>query len=218
MNPVIIACKTIENEVYAAMSEMNCHYEIRWLESGLHNVPQKLNMHLQQILNECESFDTVLLAMGFCGNSLIGLHTGNFQMVVPRCDDCITLLLGSFDRRKAISATYFLTEGWLKGERNIWTEYEYCIKKYGKKRGKWCFDTMFAHYKNLALLDAGCSEKENIESTVQQIAEKLELDYIRLDGTLNYIKELLSGNWTSDRFVLIPPDSVIKSEHCTLKG
>ncbi len=218
MNAIVISCKTIEDELMAAMKELNCEYEVLWLESGLHNWPQKLNAKLQELLEECGGYDTVLLAMSFCGNALVGLHTGPFRMIVPRCDDCITLLLGSVARRRQISATYFLTGGWLRGERNLWTEYVECLKKYGEKRGKRIFSTLLANYQTLALLDTGCFEHDAAEVEVRKMAETFSLKYTQLDGTLGYLKELLSGNWSEDRFLWIPPDSVVSDGDCMLKG
>lgn len=218
MKPVIIACKTIENELLAAMKQMDCHFPVLWLESGLHNWPDKLRARIQELLDLCQEYDTVLLAMSFCGNSVVGLKTGAYQLVIPRSDDCITLLLGSCSRRKDIKATFFLTEGWLKGEMNLWKEYQTCLARYGEKRGKRIFSVMLAHYINLALLDTGCFDRAALEQQVKEIAATLGLEYMYLDGTLDHLKQLLTGPWEEERFVLVPPNSMVTAEMCTLKG
>jgi len=218
MNPIIIACKTIENELLASMAQTGCTYPVLWLESGLHNWPDKLRNRIQELLDQCQSYDTVLLAMSFCGNSVVGLKTHDFRLIIPRSDDCITLLLGSLTRRQEAKATYFLTEGWLKGEMNLWKEYQNCLAKYGEKRGKRIFSALLAHYKNLALVDTGCFDRAKLEKQVRQIAAVLELEYICLDGTLDHLKQLLTGPWTEDRFVLVAPHSIVTADMCTLKG
>lgn len=218
MNAVIISCKTIENELCAAMKQVNCDYPVFWLEPGLHNWPDKLRQRIQELLDTCEGYNTVLLAMGFCGNAVAGLRTHDFQLVIPRCDDCITLLLGSVERRCSLSGTYFLTKGWLEGEMNIWKEFQLCMKKYGERRGRRIFETMLAHYQNLALLDTGCFDAVVLEPDVQEIADALNLRYVKLEGTLEHMKELLKADWTEERFVLIPPNSTVTPEMCTLKG
>lgn len=215
---VVIGCRTIENELLAAMAETACSHDLRWLESGLHNVPERLNAVLQGLLDDCSGCDTVLLAMSFCGNSLVGLRTHNFKLVIPRCDDCITLLLGAMERRQANFATYFLTEGWLVGENNLWREYQRCIGKYGEKRGKRIFSTMLAHYKYLALVDTGAYDAAKLEAEVQNIAQTIGLEYTRIDGTLDYLRNLLLGNWSEEHFVIIPPNSRISEDDCSLKG
>ena len=218
MKTVIVACKTIEQELLAAMKETGCQYPVLWLASGQHNWPEKLRGRLQELLDSCETFDTVLLAMSFCGNSVVGLKTHDFRLVIPRSDDCITLLLGSLQRRQDAKATYFLTEGWLKGELNLWNEYCNCMEKYGEKRGKRIFDTLLAHYRNLALVDTGCFDREAIEQQVRKIASVLGLEYICLSGTLDHLKQLLTGPWADERFVLVEPRSSVTAEMCALKG
>ena len=212
----IISCKTIEPELRAAMARTGCEYEVLWLESGLHNVPRKLNARLQELLGQCAGADTVLLAMSFCGNSVVGLKTGEFRLIMPRSDDCITLLMGSFRERMKYKATYFLSEGWLKGERNLWQEYETCIRRYGEERGKWIFSTMLEHYRNLALVDTGCSDREILEAEVKEIAEKLGLEYVWIPGTLEFLEQLLTGPWPRERFVVIPPGGEVTTEDCRL--
>ena len=218
VNAVIIACRTTEREVLAAMTRTGVDYPIRWIESGLHNVPKLLHKRLQEELDACAGFDTVLLAMAFCGNSVVGLKTHDFQLVLPRCDDCITLLLGCPERRQQEGYTFFLTEGWLKGERNIWTEYESCIERYGEKRGKRIFDSLFAHYKYIALVETGAYDTEKAEREAKQIAARLGLQYRRIPGGVEYLQGLLTGPWPEERFVRIPPQREVTSGDCTLKG
>ncbi len=216
MSVKIISCKTIEPELRCAMEQVGCCYEVMLLESGLHNVPKKLNEKLQELLNQCDGCDTVLLAMSFCGNSVVGLKTGSFQLVIPRSDDCITLLMGSVRERMQHKATYFLTEGWLAGERNLWREYEDCLKKYGEKRGKRIFAVMLEHYRYLALVNTGCETRQNLEAEVKAIAEELELAFIQIPGTLDHLKQLLTGPWEKGRFVVTAPHSRVQEQDCRL--
>ena len=218
MSTVIIACQTIEQELLAAMARTGVHHPIRWIESGLHDVPKLLHKRLQEELDSCGDYDTVLLAMAFCGNSVVGLQTHDFQLILPRCDDCITLLLGSAERRQKESYTFFLTGGWLKGQRNIWTEYKNCIERYGEKRGKRIFDSLFAHYKHVALVETGAFDTEKADTEARQIADRLELGYRRIPGSVDYLQDLLTGPWPVNRFVRILHNSSINASDCTITG
>lgn len=214
MNAVIIACKTIENELLCAMKNIQCNYPILWIESGLHNFPNKLRNKLQETMNQCQEYDVVLLAMGFCGNSVIGLQTGDYQLVIPHVDDCISLLLGSIQTRLDVSdrgSTYFLTEGWLKGERNIWKEYEYMIEKYGTELGEELFDTMFKNYRHIGLLDTGCYDLTPAIAESKKIAEQLRLNFRILPATNAYLQELVSGDWDTEKFTIVPANSSVES-------
>ena len=218
MSRMIVACKTLKNELNTAMAVCGCSYEIRWIESGLHNFPKKLHNTLQDILDQCVGCDEVLLVMGVCGNSVVGIRTHGFKLVIPRIDDCISLLLGSVTQRRHSSvsgSTYFMTEGWLEGERNIWKEYEYTVNKYGAELFKEIFDTMFQNYRNLALIDTGCYDMKKAIAETQEIAKKLNLTYIQIPGTIDYLIELLSLEWDPERFIIVEPHSSLEMSQCT---
>lgn len=208
MSTVILACKTLEQELLSAMEQEQCTYPVIWLESGLHNWPDKLRTRIQELLDGCGEYDTVLLAMSLCGNCVMGLNSRNFQLVIPRCSDCITLLLGSAQRQQQ-KATYFLTEGWLTGERNIYFEYKKCLERYGEKRAKRVFSRMLEHYRYLALVDTGCFDRAAAEVQVRAIALELGLEYRELTGSLDYLRSLLRGSWEERDFLIIPPNSVV---------
>ncbi len=207
MNAVIIACKTIEQELHAAMEQTGCSYPVIWLESGLHDVPKKLHETLQAHLDAIRGYDTVLLAMGFCGNSVAGLHTRDFELVLPRRDDCISLLLGGAQRP---FAAMFLTDGWLRGGHHPGKEYGLCMEKYGEKRGKRIFSALFQNYRTMVLLDTGCFDREKAEMEVRDIARKLELEYTAAPGTLRDLKRLVQGDWNAQDFVRVLPNSTVK--------
>lgn len=214
MSTVILACKTIQQELLAAMEQVGCSWPVLWVESGLHNWPGRLRGAVQGLLGECVGADTVVLAMSLCGNALVGLETGDFSLILPRCDDCVTLLLGSRERRAQLPATYFLTEGWLKGERNLWEEYQHARKKYGKDLARQIFADMLAHYRHIALVDTGAYDLAAVRPQFLHIARELELEPIYPAGTLDYLKALLSPPWDEDQFLTLPPHTTLTQELC----
>lgn len=216
---IILGCRTLENELGKALTECSCDFPVRWIESGLHNVPQRLRQVLQENLDRCQGSRRVLMAMGYCGNAIAGLKTGDFQLVLPRVDDCISLLLGSCKERLKLTkdnGTYFLTEGWLKGEQNIWKEYQHTIQKYGEARGRRIFDVMLGHYRSLALLDTGCYSLEDAGEESRKIADTLGLQHQILPATLAYLKKLLNGPWPDEEFLTVPPNTEISNADLTL--
>ena len=219
MKTLIISCKTLENELNRAMAECDCAYEVKWVESGLHNVPKLLTEALQELLDASPGYERILIAMGYCGNALAGLKTNEATMIIPRVDDCITFMLGSFARRTELAGghgVYFMTEGWLRGERTIWHEYLYTIDKYGEKTGEDIFKMMLSNYTTLAMLDTGCFDLSSIEDEVKDIAKTLKLDYVVVPATVDYLKNLLTGPWGDDLFLTIPPHSEIISTQLTM--
>ena len=207
MKRIILGCRTLEDELCAAMRACGCVDEVRWFESGLHNVPARLHGVLQSMLDDCQGCDTVLLAMGVCGNAVSDLRTHGFQMVVPRADDCIGLLLGGAHRPVD---SYFLTHGWLRGERNLWREYEHCIEKYGDKRGKRIFSAMFHNYNAVTLLNTGCFDMEAAAAETREIAQRLKLQYLEQAGSLSRLEALLLWRWSAGDFIITPPNSTLR--------
>lgn len=209
MNPVIIACATLERELLAVLAKIHCTYPVIWLEAGMHNQPDTRRTQIQNALDQVQGYDTVLLAMTLCGGSVSGLRTGAFQLVIPRCQDCITLLLGSEDRRREIASTYFLTEGWLKGQQSILREYEYCLGKYGPARTERIFSGMLANYHSLAMVETEASQEPTTEETIRRMADLLKLDFLRIQGNLDYLQQLMTGPWEESRFLVIPYGSQV---------
>ncbi len=216
---VILACSTIRNELEKAAEETNCPYRFIWVESGLHLVTDSLRRRLQEELDRISDAQRVLLAFGFCGNAVLGLKSGDHELVIPRADDCITLLLGSRENREQCSrqgGVYFLTRGWLEGEINIWKEYQAVLARFGQERTDRIYRRMLAHYKFLGLIDTGAYDLSSLLPSVREISDTLKLELIILEGTDRYLKRFLSGPWTSDHFIIIPPLTTIEFTHLGL--
>ena len=218
MKQIIVACRTLQDEIETIMRQEQLDIPIVWFPSGLHNVPSELGSRVQQELDKLPPVDQVILGMAYCGNSVQGLQSRDFQLVLPRMDDCISLLLGrvkTWDPQ--CSGVYFMTAGWLRGERNLLTEYNYCLEKYGRQRGAKIFETMFRHYSDVALLDTGCYEKAAVEAEMRHTAQVLSLNYREVPGDLSLLRQLLKGPWPEEHFLILPPQSQITADMLTLK-
>ncbi len=215
MKTAIIACMTLKQELAAAMEREGADYPIYWLESGLHNVPKKLHAKLQETVDQAiaDGYDTLLMGFGFCGNSMEKLESRSAQIILPRVDDCISLMLGSVRRRMEIQkeqGTYFMTKGWLDGERNIYVEYQYTMDKYGEEMGEEIFDMMFGNYKRIGILDTHCYDMEPVEEETDRIAKLLKLEWEVFEASAEYLQKLVGGRWDPKLFLLIPPGSILQ--------
>lgn len=207
MSTVILACQTIKREVHLAIKETGVDYPVILIDSGLHNYPDKLRETIQTQLNKIENVDSILMAFGYCGNGLMGIKSPQARVIVPRADDCITLLLGSNDVRKKISreaGTYFLTQGWLEYERNLITEYEMCVEKYGLDRAKRVMKIMLSHYRRLMVIDTRAYPLEDILQTTAGFAEKMGMCHEKYTGSMRFLKKLLTGPW-DEEFIILEP-------------
>lgn len=214
MGTVLVACRTIEDEILRVASETDFVGEVRWIESGLHNRPEVLRARLQEELDRIDGADTVLLAFGYCGNSLVGLTARGCRLVFPKADDCITLLLGSCARRQEISSevgTYFLTKGWLEHETNLWAEHQAAIRKWGAGRAERLRARMLAHYGRLAVVETGAYDLPALVERTRPIAEALKLDHAVVEGSLRFLGKLLTGPW-DEEFVTFAPGETVTIE------
>jgi hypothetical protein len=216
---VVLACNTIRDELEKAAIEMNCPHGFVWVESGLHLVTDSLRRRLQEELDRISGPCRVLVGFGFCGNAVAGLKSGDYQLVIPRVDDCITLLLGSRESRERCNrqgGVYFLTKCWLEGEVNIWKEYQAVLARFGLARTERIYRRMLAHYKFLGLIDTGAYDLHGLIPHVREISATLKLELLILQGTDRYLRHFLSGPWNDDSFVIIPPFTTIELKHLGL--
>lgn len=204
MRTVIIACRTVEQELTAVMNRINCTYPVTWLESGLHNVPSRLCRTLQEAIDTCAGYDRILLAMGFCGNAVLGIHSDTCEIILPRAEDCIGLFLGSRRSSQELVGSYFFTEGWLRGERTIWWEYQRAIERYGEPRARRIFDTMLRNYRRILLVNTGCFQIEPVRRELQRMAEAFSLETAEIEADLDLLSRLLTGPWEEDAFIRLP--------------
>ncbi|MDT8902572.1 DUF1638 domain-containing protein [Anaeroselena agilis] len=221
MRAVIIACQTIKEELCLALKETGVDYPVIYIESGLHNTPNVLHSRIQAQLDLLGNVDYVLLAFGFCGNSLVGIKSSAFTIVLPKADDCIPLLLGSCEARKLITqemGTYFATKGWLDYEKNILWEYERCISRYGEQRALRVMKTMLGHYRRFMVIDTGAYETDCVTPRTEEFAARLGLKHAITPGSLRLLHKLLLGQWDQEFIVLAPGEEISLEDVCSAGG
>jgi len=207
LKTIAIACRTIEDELMAVYNTLPASFPIVWVESGLHNFPSQLKERIQLEIDKIYDVDNILLLFGYCGNSIEGLVAAQARLVVPKVEDCISLLLGGNYNRLALSSktpAFYLTDGWLRYEKNIYWEYEKSLEKYGEARAMRIFQAMFAHYSNLNFIDTGSYNLESAMNKTAEFAKKLNLKQEVVPGTLKLISKAFLEEWDED-FLIVPP-------------
>lgn len=201
----IIGCRTLENELRAALAVCPAAYDLAWIEAQLHNVPARYRAAVQEIVDGSDGYDAVLLATGFCGNAVEGLQARGTRLVLPRVDDCVSLLLGGVREKRRHLDAYFLTDGWLKGKDNLWVEYQRAVARYGEEEAEEVFRTMLAHYRRMTLLDTGCYDVETCRQAARKIADAFSLELTVTPAGIGYLQRLLAGPWDEDHFLTVAP-------------
>jgi hypothetical protein len=207
MSTVIVACHTIKRELHLAIKETGVDFPVIFIDSNLHNNPDLLHQAIQQQIDKIEHVENILMAFGFCGNSLLGISSPEARIVIPRADDCITLMLGSYELSKNFRnevGTYFLTKGWLDGEQNLLAEYECCVKRYGNEKALNVMGEMLKNYRRLVVIDTKAYKLEDILHKTKNFAEKMGLVHQEYAGSMRLLNKLLMGPWDAEFIVLEP--------------
>jgi hypothetical protein len=208
LRTLALACETIRDEIKLSFKKTGSRMPIYWVESGLHNSPERLRRHLQKeiaLLERRDSPDYILLLFGYCGNALLGLTSSRATLVVPRVDDCISLLLGGNKKRDLLNReamAYYLTKGWLRHKNNLWYEHRCCLYKYGPEQTERIYRLMLGRYENLNVIKTGAYDLNEILPLTRVLAEDLGLQHRLVNGSLRIIHKALLEEWDDDFAVI----------------
>jgi len=218
MHDVIIACQTLYDELNLAMRETGCRRPVIWVDSDYHSDPDQLRAKLQEEIDNQENIEKIFLAYGCCGNGLVGLKASTADLIIPKAEDCISMVLSrpgvKFQRPKH---AYFLTKGWMEGSRSIFVEYEHALKRYGQARTKRLFEIMLKTYHNFVLIDTGAYNVSDCLKKVEALAQNINLEPVVSKGGIWFLKKLLTGPYAED-FCVIPKGGVVHIGHFGTAG
>ncbi|MEE0775739.1 MAG: DUF1638 domain-containing protein [Bacillota bacterium] len=208
---VILSCSAMTLHVVAAQQKMGTNYSVVELDSELHMKPKEMRQRIIETLEEIpDRVDTVLVAMGFCGGSWESIPSKK-RVVIPKVDDCITLLLHTDDtwhpNLKECGHLYLRDS--IDGKFSPMSIKERLEKEYGDE-GKYIFRSWFASYTNADIIDTGvydCHSEEYILAAMEN-ADLMEatLDYV--PGSNLILEKLVSGRWDQQFLIIEPGTSV----------
>lgn len=212
---VILACQTMRDEVELVLQQLGISYPVVYMESGLHSFPELLHQKVQAQIDALDTADVILMAYGCCGNGLVGIKSTKAKLVIPRIDDCISLLLGSKKERESIPngiCTYFITKGWLDPEGNVMWSYREWIERYGEQKALRIIKKMLNNYTRFMIIDTGAYSIEGIMPKIKEFCEKSNMQYDVAPGSLRLLRLLLTGPWDSEFLVLNPGQESLLSD------
>ena len=153
---------------------------------------------LQEVLDGLEQPSLVVLGYGLCGTGLKGLKAGQHTLLVPRVDDCIALLLGSYRAYmrefQAVPGTYYLSKGWLESGSHPLKEYQEYVPRYGEKEAIWLMDQQYQHYERLVLVAHNQADLETYRPQALEVArfcERWGMRYEEMLGSDGYVRRLV---------------------------
>ncbi len=211
MSTIIVACNTIADELNLAIKATGVTHPVLWIDSKLHTKPEKLKGEIQAAISRISNVSTIILAFGYCGNALVGIKSEKARLVFPKIEDCISLLLGSAEKRRTLSketCSYYLTRGWIESENNLAEEYAYCVRKFGPVRALRLMRTILKNYRHLTLIDTGAYDIMSLKPRTEELAATLGLCHKVVEGSQRLFHKLLTGPW-DEEFVQLEPGEEI---------
>ncbi len=227
----LIACNVFMREACLAIANSPCVIDPEFTELGEHSRSDGLRKLIQSRIDAVEAsgkaYDAILVLFGLCGNSTVGIQARSTQLVIPRAHDCCTILLGS--RRKfvehfgAAPSTPFSSCGYLErgnyflrtadgdeGGQTVQTgdEYQGLVKQYGEEDAKFIWEQMHPQdHANVRAVFIDLPETTHLGHAARFEAKAREAgkEYVRLDGDLRLIRDLIHGNWSDEEYLIVPP-------------
>ena len=210
---LMLACHNIKDELLSALKEANADFPVIFIPREMHLFPDKLRMYLQDMLNSITNVNYILLPMGMCGNGTIGLVSETSSIVLPKCGDCIDLLLSQDDLSPTRPTyNYFLTSSWLGEKGSLDTEFQHAMDKYGLKRALRIFDMMYKNYKYFSFIDTGTYDIEAAKEKVRSLAEHTNVEINVVEGKYGVLRKMAALQ-LDNNFVIVSPGETVCERH-----
>jgi hypothetical protein len=234
----LLACKALYRECSLLSSRSSNFIDATYLQQGLHDTPSLLHDALQAEIDRIDAgtdihsykprldkeFDAIILAYGLCSNAIVGLRSEKYKIVVPRCDDCIALFLGSYKKYReyfdANNGTYWYNASWIENGYTPSKENDDALlkeytEKYGEDNAKYIMEMerTTKNYSRCAYVQWDELNFPEYIAYTKDAAKHYGWEFDLVGGNSTFLGDLFEGNWDSERFLVVPPGKKIVPEY-----
>jgi len=231
----LIACEVFTREVCYCVARSPHVVDLEFTPKGAHNDPNSLRRLLQAKIDTAAAvgkpYDAIALCLGLCGNSTVGLVSPGVPLVMPRVHDCCALFLGSRQRFQehfaANPSTPFSSVGYLEhggdyareaddlrqmmGHDRTFDDY---VREYGEQDARYIWETIHpprpAHQtEQVVFIEIPELGDRGLAGECRRQAEADGKQFVKLTGSIELIRQLVFGEWTSEDFLQIQPGESI---------
>ncbi|MFN8453252.1 MAG: DUF1638 domain-containing protein [Anaerolineae bacterium] len=214
----VIACQVLQHALQPLLNNIPGLATCQFLDYGLHTVPAQMTTQIQSAIDSATEPGIVLIGYGLCGNGLVGLQTRQHTLVIPRTDDCIAILMGSFHRFlqdfQSHPGSYYLSKGWLESGHHPLAQLKEWSVSYGPEKAKKLIARMYKHYQRVVLVAFSPEELDRYRHQVQEVATLLGVTYAEMIGESSLLERLVwqahTLNVDDQEFVIVPPHGTVK--------
>lgn len=233
----VIACKALFRELSLISAKTKSVLDITYMRRALHDTPDLLRKALQDEIDKVDEgndihsndlingqdFDAILLGYGLCSNGISGLKSKKYKLVVPRCDDCIALYLGSYKKYRAFfdehPGTYWYNASWIENgytpsEQTDKLKFEEYKELYGEDNAEFLINSenTVKNYSTAAYVSWEELKFPEHEEYTKDAAKYFGWDYHKVDGSSCWLKDFLEGNH-DERFAIAQPGEVFSQDY-----
>lgn len=232
----IIACEVFTREICYCVATAPHVVDLEFTPKGAHTDANVLRRLLQLRIDDAnasgKNYDAIVLGLGLCGNSTVGLVSRGAPLVIPRAHDCCTLFMGSKERysehfadnpSQAFSSAGYIEHGGdfmreadefhrQMGFDRTYAEY---VEQYGAENAAFIWETLHPvrveEQRDHRVVYIEVPEFAHL-GYADQCREKAEAEgkcFLKLEGNLDLIRKLVHGEWDSKEFLVLKPNEVI---------
>jgi len=228
----IIACRVLEWNLRRAAARGRHLYRFDILPGGLHANPVRLHEELQRAIDHMEEEwqpEGIVIGYGLCGRGVAHLVARRAPLVLPRCEDCTAIFLGSQQRYREEFArcpgTFYYSCGWWRGQRRderLGTarnrslydpQFAALREKYGEENARFIVQFRAAWRRNYRRAAYICFDDEPDadahRAQVQALAAAENWAYEEIAGSEEIFDRLVTGRWDSPDIVVVNPGEMV---------
>ncbi len=209
MRAKVLACLTMADEVRKVIPP---EMELDLLPYALHRTPDQLKTELQKRIDAATTHSIVLLVYGLCSYGVANLHSDRHTIVIPRVQDCISLLLGGRDiysrEFEKYPGTYYLSKGWIDQGADPYAQFKRYLQQYGEENAQWLIDTQYRNYQRVVFIHTGVGDPDYYSSYARKGAEFIHVVYEECQGSQRLLEKLFSEQWDGE-FVVTEPGRMV---------
>lgn len=215
-NCIFVACPMIEKEVEFVLKTDGFPYPVIFLPPDLHKGPEELHKYLQAFIDRTRNVDTIMLSVARCGNSTVGLKATTANLVIPKCDDCIDLLLSTqgFHSLKRPERSCFFTESWLKYMGDFEFSFAALMEHYGEGSAVDVARTMFQGLHDFYVVDTGVFPVPPVKDYIRPLAKVIGAEIKVIPGSFWVLRKMMSME-IDDDFIVIPRGNIVREQDFT---
>ncbi len=234
----LLACKALYRECSLLSFKSHNFIDATYLQQGLHDTPSLLRDALQAEIDRIDQgndlysakprynkdFDAIILGYGLCSNAIVGLRSKKYTIVAPRCDDCISLFLGSYQKYRDYfdkhSGTYWYNASWIENaytpsQENDEALLEEYTQKYGEDNARYIMEMEHTakNYSRCAYVQWDELDFPQYVAYTKDSAAYYDWDFDLVSGSSAFLRDLFEGKWDEERFLVVPAGKKIAPEY-----